>query len=928
MKEYITLTVDGKSVKVEKGFTVLEAARRAGADIPTLCHDERVKPYGACGMCVVECKGSPKLMRSCAIEAADGMEIITESDRINRARRFSLEMLLSDHTGDCKAPCSLACPAGTDCQGYVGLIANGENAQALSVIKGRIPLPASIGRVCPHPCEKKCRRRLVEEPISIAALKAYAADRDFESGNVFVPEIAEPTGKKVAVIGGGPGGISAAYYLAIKGHYVTVFDMMPKMGGMLRYGIPQYRLPKEVLDRELSLVERLGVEFRNNIKVGKDISLDILSEEYDAVIAAPGAWSSTKMRVDGEDAEGVFGGIDFLRSVILGSPVDIGRRVAVCGGGNTAMDACRTAVRLGAEKVYIIYRRTRGEMPADALEIDEAQEEGVDFRFLTNPDKILTWDGRVCGIKLQIMELGEPDASGRRKPVPIEGKFETLDVDSVIMAIGQKPELSGFEELDKTSRGTISADESTFRTNISGVFAIGDATNKGADIAVSAIGEAQKSAAVVDSYLRGSIVGYKKPILIEKEITENDLADREHIAREKMRVLPADERKHSFAEVALGLTDEQARREASRCLECGCLDYYRCRLISYANKYNADFERFAGRKSPAEKDTGHKYILRDSGKCILCGLCVRICSQVMGVGAIGLAGRGFTTVVSPEFYKSLGDSRCISCGQCVSLCPTGALVEKVPFKKNVPLREICTATHCTGCAAKCVINVFSSGNSITRCEPANGKIICTYGKFGLSKLANADRLRVCKAGGETVSLERAAEITAEKINCFSPAEIAVTVCENMTDKELERAAELSRKLGCILVDTGSIGRDISAEDCKKFEKLFGAEFHIGTNREKALSLGAVDSAAIDFSKIKAVVSFGGKTPEGDFDFAAAQSASETGGVSLPLALSVECEGTVGESDLSPALNPTYKNEEIIDAIIEKVEQSSRRQPVS
>lgn len=719
-------------------------------------------------------------------------------------------------------------------------------------------------------------------------------------------------------IGGGPGGISAAYYLAIKGHGVTVFDMMPKMGGMLRYGIPQYRLPKEVLDKELALVEKLGVEFRNNIKIGRDISLDTLNQEYDAVIAAPGAWSSTKMRVDGENAEGVFGGIDFLRSVILGSPVDIGKRVAVCGGGNTAMDACRTAVRLGAEKVYIIYRRTRDEMPADALEIDEAQEEGVDFRFLTNPDKILTQDSKVCGINLQIMELGEPDASGRRKPVPIEGKFETLEVDSVIMAIGQRPELSGFEELDKTSRGTISADESTFRTNINGIFAIGDATNKGADIAISAIGEAQKSVAVVDSYLRGNIIGYKKPILVEREINKSDLADREHIAREKMRVLPAEERKHSFDEVALGLTDEQARREASRCLECGCLDYYRCKLINYANKYNAEFERFAGQKSPAKKDTGHKYILRDSGKCILCGLCVRVCSQVMGVGAIGLAGRGFTTVVSPEFYKSLGDSQCISCGQCVSLCPTGALVEKVPFQKDVPLREIRTATHCTGCAAKCAINVFSSGSSITRCEPANGNIICTYGKFGLSKLANVSRLKVCKSGEETISLERAAEIISEKTACFSPAEIAVTVCENMTDNELEKAAELSRKLGCALVDMGNIDRDISADNCERFEKIFGTDFYIGANREKTVSLGAVDSDAIDFSKIKAVISFGGKTSEGNFDFAAVQSAKETGDVSLPFALSVECVGTIGEADISPALNPTYSNEEIIDAITAKI----------
>ena len=385
-----------------------------------------------------------------------------------------------------------------------------------------------------------------------------------------------------------------------------------------------------------------------------------------------------------------------------------------------------------------------------------------------------------------------------------------------------------------------------------------------------------------------------------------------------MRVLPAEERKHNFDEVALGLTDEQARREASRCLECGCLDYYRCKLINYANKYNAEFERFAGQKSPAKKDTGHKYILRDSGKCILCGLCVRVCSQVMGVGAIGLAGRGFTTVVSPEFYKSLGDSQCISCGQCVSLCPTGALVEKVPFKKNVPLREICTATHCTGCAAKCAINVFSNGNSITRCEPANGNIICTYGKFGLSKLANVGRLKVCKSGEETISLERAAEIISEKTACFSPAEIAVTVCENMTDNELEKAAELSRKLGCALVDMGNIDRDISADNCEKFEKIFGTDFYIGANREKTVSLGAVDSDAIDFSKIKAVISFGGKTSEGNFDFAAVQSASETGDVSLPFALSVECVGTIGEADISPALNPTYSNEEIIDAITAKV----------
>lgn len=385
-----------------------------------------------------------------------------------------------------------------------------------------------------------------------------------------------------------------------------------------------------------------------------------------------------------------------------------------------------------------------------------------------------------------------------------------------------------------------------------------------------------------------------------------------------MRVLPPDKRKRNFDEVALGFTDEQARREASRCLECGCLDYYRCKLVSYANKYDADFSRFAGEKSPAKKDEEHKYILRDSGKCILCGLCVRVCSQVMDIGAIGLAGRGFTTVVSPEFYKSLGDSQCISCGQCVSLCPTGALVEKVPLKKDVPLREKCTATYCTGCAAACAINVFTAGNTVTRCEPANGDVICTYGKFGLVERCNADRLKVCRADGKAVSLERAAEVTADRISRFSPAEIAVTVCESMTDAELQKAARLSKKLGCALINLGNLERGIDKDNYKKFEKVFGDRFSVGINREKAVSFGAVDSRAVDFSKIKAVISFGGTVPEGSFEFSAVQSADEKGNVSLPLALSVECSGTLGNVTVIPALLPPYGNEDIIDIITEKL----------
>ena len=374
MTDMYNIKIDGIELQAAPGTTILEAAQSVGIEIPTLCHDKRIEEYGACGICVVEAAGVPKLLRACSTKITDGIEINTKSERVIRSRKFALDMLLSNHTGDCKAPCSLACPAGTDCQGYVGLIANGEYEEALKLIKKRIPLPAAIGRVCPHPCQTACRRSLVEDPIQIAYLKSFAADIDLNSENTYVPELAEPNGKKVSIVGGGPGGLTAAYFLRIKGYSVKIYDKMPKMGGMLRYGIPQYRLPKEILDKEIKLIENLGIEMINNKTLGKDFTLESLKAESDAVVVAVGAWKSSPMRVAGEELNGVYGGIDFLRSVIEGNPYDRGNRVAVCGGGNTAMDACRTAVRLGADAVYVVYRRTRDEMPAEELEIKEAEE--------------------------------------------------------------------------------------------------------------------------------------------------------------------------------------------------------------------------------------------------------------------------------------------------------------------------------------------------------------------------------------------------------------------------------------------------------------------------------------------------------------------------------------------------------------------------
>ena len=788
----IRVNIDGYEIEAQEGATILQIARENGIEIPTLCHDARVEAYGACGLCVVEVEGSPKLARACATKAADGMVIHTQGERAKQARKVALELLLSDHEGDCKAPCSLNCPAGTDCQGYVGLIANGQYREAVKLIKEKVPLPASIGRICPHPCEQACRRKLVEDPIAIAHLKSFAADLDLRSWEPYRPECAPDTHKKISIVGGGPAGLTAAYFLRTMGHSVTVYDAMPKMGGMLRYGIPQYRLPKEVLDQEIAAIAKLGVTMFNNAKVGDGLTLDGLQESSDAVLVAIGAWTSSSMRVPGESLNGVMGGIDFLRHVALNEPSGIGERVAVVGGGNTAMDACRTAVRMGAKEVYIIYRRTRDEMPADALEIAQAEEEGVTFKFLTNPVEILGAGGSVRGVRLQQMALGEPDASGRRRPVPVEGAFEDLPLDTVIMAIGQWTNPEGFEALELTKRGTIAADESTFATSLPGVFAVGDATNRGADIAIAAIGEAGKAAKVIDSFLKGAAVPYRKPYVVERTVTPEMLAEREKKARVQMPHLSPEERKTNFKEIDLGYTQELAKREASRCLECGCHDSFECKLLHYANEYEVAPARFDGEKHSRPQEQTHPFIERNADKCILCGLCVRVCDEAMGRTALGLVSRGFDTVVAPEFGRKLEKTDCISCGQCVAVCPTGALRELQPVAKSVPVAEKSTLTTCSFCSMGCPVDLRTRGDMITRALPVGESgMLCAGGRFGFGAAQEEGRLRMpmLQENGALVQVPFneavgcVSERMADIISRYGNDAVAVTVSERSTCEE-------------------------------------------------------------------------------------------------------------------------------------------------
>lgn len=673
----IKVTINGKVCTGKPGQTLLEIAEDNGIAIPNLCHNSQLKHYGGCSLCVVEAEGSPKLLRACSTVATDGQVINTESERVVRTRKTSIELLMSDHDGDCRGPCVLKCPASVNAQGYIQAIARGDDKEAVRILKERLPIPASIGRVCPHPCEGGCRRQMVEEAISISYLKYFAADRVIAAGG-YLPAKAAATGKRVGIIGGGPGGLTAAYYLSLKGHRVTIVDAMPQMGGMLRYGIPEYRLPKKVLDEEIAEIASLGVEMKNNYRVGVDASFEEFKSKYDAVVLAIGAWESMPVGCPGEELEGVMGGIDFLQRVALGEKPDIGDKVAVVGGGNTAMDACRTAVRLGAKEVYVVYRRTEKEMPAEQIEIDESREEGVIYKFLTNPAEIIGENGKVKEIKLQVMELGEPDESGRRRPVPVPGKFEVLPVTCVIAAIGQKANVAGFESVELNRKGIIAADETSYRTSVEGVFAVGDATNKGASIAIEAIGEARRCAKVVDLYLNGVDVPYHKTYLSVKDVSPEYFEDYIKLPRTKMNVRPPEERKHDFQEINLGFTEAQARAEAARCLDCGCHDFAECKLIRCANLYELKPERIArikgtGKVHPSYKEKRLVAIERDQGKCILCGQCVRICSEVVGKGIIDLVGRGFDTVIRPEFLQSDAIRGCVDCLECANACPTGAL---------------------------------------------------------------------------------------------------------------------------------------------------------------------------------------------------------------------------------------------------------------
>jgi len=532
------------------------------------------------------------------------------------------------------APCQMACPAGIDVPSYVTLIGMGHDAEAIEVIRKDNPFPWVCGLVCTRPCEFMCVRGRIDTPVSIKFLKAFASERALSEGKYKNPQKLAEKNKKVAIIGAGPAGMSAAYYLSLMGYSVRIIEALPMAGGMMMVGIPRYRLPREVIDRETAMIQELGVDFCFNTRFGKDVTFKQLkSEGFEAFLFAIGAHESFDLNIPGEkNYPQVINAIDLLRNVALGNRRSPGKKVVVIGGGNVAIDAARTCIRLGSEEVTIAYRRTHSEMPADTEEVEQAEEEDIRMSFLTVPVEIMGKNKRVTALRCLRAKLVSKEGSDRKFPTPIEGSDFSIEADAVISAIGQKVDQKPLKDLSTlkwTRRNTIDVDRACMETSMEGVFSAGDAVLGPATV-VEAIGGGKKAAEAIDRYLSG-IPQPKLPPVPHRhgriDFIEVPASTKMSLKKPEMPLLNYNRRRVTFQQVELGYSENVAREEARRCLRCDI--------------------------------------------CRRCGECVDICRDKMKINALKLGYLDFDHPVKTDFRDTA--DRCIACGACAENCPNDAM---------------------------------------------------------------------------------------------------------------------------------------------------------------------------------------------------------------------------------------------------------------
>ena len=546
----------------------------------------------ACGQCVENCQmNALKLgQKLCSTEPIPVKETPTPYERVwgkdkwNVNWRENREDVVETGT----APCKTKCPAHIAVQGYIKLAAQGKYTDALELIKKENPFPAICGRVCPRFCEDACTRGDVDDPIAIDEIKKFIAEKDLHAETRYVPKMVNTIGKpypqKVAVIGAGPAGLSCAFYLAQKGYPVTVFEKEEQLGGMMTMGIPAFRLEKDVVGAEIDILREMGVTFQTGVEVGRDVTLAALREQdFKAFYVAIGAQKSAPIGCPGDELEGVLGGVDFLREVNTGKKPKLGKAVAVIGGGNVSIDVARSAIRLGAKDVYLVYRRGQEELKADEEEVADALAEGMQLKLLRAPAEIVGEDGKVKAIRLEVMALGEPDASGRRKPVKT-GEFETIEVDSVIGAIGQRVEWGGLNEgkLSINRNGTVNVNGFTYQTAEEDVFAGGDVVT-GPKFVIDAIAAGKEAAISIHRFVHeGQTLTYGRDKRVYKELDKSTAAIAvggfDDAPRQKPAHAAPSKAKRTFRDLRGTFTEEQMKKETERCLGCGAtvVDVYKC----------------------------------------------------------------------------------------------------------------------------------------------------------------------------------------------------------------------------------------------------------------------------------------------------------------------------------------------------------------
>ncbi len=762
----MNIEINGSSIVAAEGITILEAAGRSEIHIPTLCSVEGKNSEIPCELCCVEVAGREGLVKACDTLIEEGMVITTDSEVITEHRKERLARLAETHFGDCKAPCNLTCPGQINVQGYIAHVAKGEYEESVRLVMERNPFPFSVGRVCPRFCETRCRRILVDEPVSINHLKRFVADWCMTNKVDLKISRNDLTGKRIAVIGGGPSGLTAAFYLSRQGHDVTVFEAAPKLGGMLRYGFPEYKIPKDVLDYEISTILRMGISVKMNQRWGVDFNLqDLRDQGFAATLITIGAPVDEPLDIPGSSLPNVITAIKFLKEVNGGKTVDLGRRAVVIGGNNAAMETARALIRSGVETVTIVHPRPKTEMSANQRNIREAEKEGVQFLLMASPVQISPADSGL-DVELMRMKLGEPDKRGVRNPEAIPGSSNIIQVDTVISSLGQKAcRGTGFsggsleETLELTPAYNIKANPRNFLTNHDGIYAAGDVTN-GPRSVIQSVVAARRAANNIHSQVMG----------VEKEPADNrfnfsrgrgfddvDLRNFEGInikLREKMPERSPEICTQDFDEVKLGFTEKMALREAKRCLACGCTAFDRCDLKRLAIDHDINLNKTGmGSKPIYSKDESHPVILVDLNKCIYCQNCVNSCEY----GALDLSAESFDEKGRPVNISLQFNEKCVNCGKCVDNCSTGALNKRdrlVPITHE-EVRDV--RTTCPYCGAGCQMILKVKGNTLMEvtADPdlaPNYGALCVKGRFGQKFVQHRDRLTkpLVRRGGQLV----------------------------------------------------------------------------------------------------------------------------------------------------------------------------------